>query len=311
MKKKAVVVVGATASGKTSLGIKIAKSFNGEIISADSMQIYKELSVSTAKPDAAEMQGIKHHLIDFVPVSETYSVSNFCKDAGECLDKIISEGKLPVIVGGTGLYIDSFLSNTLFLEDAVSQTLRDQLRHEYETHGIAKLYEELSSIDPDAARSIHPNNAVRVIRALEVYRTTGMTITRQKELSHKIESDIDPLFIGINYSDRDKLYERINLRVDLMAQNGLLEEAEVFFKLNPSKTAMNAIGCKELKPYFEGTDTIENCLDNLKRETRRYAKRQLTWFKRNQNINWFYADKISEEELFDRVFNLITEFTKG
>ena len=311
MKKKAIVVVGATASGKTALGVHIAKRFNGEVISADSMQIYKGMDIATAKPTTEEMDGIKHHLIDFIDVQSQYSVSNYCDDAKDVFDKIIENDKLPVIVGGTGLYIDSFLSNTKFLEAASSDNIRKELLLEAEKNGVESLYEQLKAIDPDAAKNIHPNNTVRVVRAIEIYRTTGKTLTEQNKLSHAVESDIDPLYIGINYADRENLYNRINLRVDLMLEAGLLEEAKDFFKMNPSKTAFNAIGYKELKPFIDGDLAFDVCVENLKRETRRYAKRQITWFKRNKNINWVYADKLSKEELLETVDNLINEYLGG
>lgn len=311
MKKKAIVVVGATASGKTALGVHIAKKFNGEVISADSMQIYKDMNIATAKPTTEEMDGVKHHLIDFVDVHQQYSVSNYCSDAKKVFDEISDLCKLPVIVGGTGLYIDSFLSNTKFLEEASSDSVRKDLLSEVERDGIESLYEQLKAIDPDAAEKIHPNNVVRVVRAMEIYRTTGKTLTEQNKMSHNVESDIAPLYIGINYSDREKLYDRINLRVDLMLEAGLLEEAKDFFESNPSKTAFNAIGYKELKPFLDGNLSFDVCVENLKRETRRYAKRQITWFKRNNKINWFFADKQSKEDLYKSVDDLINDYLGG
>ncbi len=311
LKKKAVVVVGATASGKTALGIHIAKKFGGEVISADSMQIYKNLSVSTAKPTIEEMCGVKHHLIDFLDVNEKYSVSSYCKDARLVFDELTEKNILPVIVGGTGLYIDSFLSNTHFFESASSDKVKTQLKEELSEKGVQAMYEELLKIDPVACEKIHPNNTVRVLRALEVYRTTGKTITEQTIESHNIEPDIEPLYIGISYYDRANLYARINKRVDIMLENGLLDEAKDFFAANPSQTAVNSIGCKEIKPYLDGTDSLSNCVENLKKETRRYAKRQITWFKRNEKINWFYADKMNSDELFASVDNLINEYLGG
>ncbi len=311
MKKKAIVVVGATASGKTALGVHIAKKFNGEVISADSMQIYKGMDIATAKPTVEEMDDVKHHLIDFVDVHEQYSVSAYCNDAKRVFDEILENGKIPVIVGGTGLYVDSFLSNTKFLESASSESVRQELLLEAEKNGTESLYEQLKEIDPIATENIHPNNLVRVVRALEIYKTTGKTLTEQNRLSHTTESDIEPLYIGINYSDREKLYERINLRVDLMLENGLLEEAKAFFASNPSKTAFNAIGYKELKPFIDGNVSFDVCVENLKRETRRYAKRQITWFKRNKNINWIYADLLSKEELNASVDDLIIKYLEG
>lgn len=309
MKKKTIVVVGPTASGKTALGIHICKKFNGEVISADSMQIYKGMSISTAKPSVEEQQGIPHHLIDFLDITEKYSVNSFCQDANIIFDKIHSNNKLPVIVGGTGLYIDSFLSNTTFLDNASSDAVKSRLKDELQENGIDYMYSRLKSIDPDAAEKIHPNNTIRVLRALEVYFSTGKTITEQARLSHEVESDIEPLYIGITYKDREKLYERINKRVDIMVETGLWDEAKYFFECNPSVTALNSIGCKELKPFFDGIKSKDECIEDLKRSTRRYAKRQLTWFRRNENINWVYPDET--DNYFDYIDGLINKFLVG
>lgn len=311
MKRKAVVVVGPTASGKTSLGVYIAKKFNGEVISADSMQIYKGMSVSTAKPTPDEMQGIKHHLIDFLDITEKYSVSDYCKDAKKCFDDICSRGKLPVIVGGTGLYIDSFLSNTQFLDNGSSDEIKKQLQTELLQFGPEYMFNLLKTVDSEAALKIHPNNTVRVLRALEVYRSTGCTITSQVENSHSVESDIHPLFIGITYSDREKLYSRINKRVDLMVENGLVNEAKNVFSGEISHTAFNSIGCKEIKPYLDGDKTLDECIEQLKLSTRRYAKRQLTWFRRNENINWVFPDNAKEYDFYNEVDVLINDFLVG
>ncbi len=311
MKKKAIVVVGPTASGKTSLGVYIAEKFGGEVISADSMQIYNGLSISTAKPTEAEMRGIKHHLIDFLDVTEQYSVSNYCKDARKCFDDIVFRGKIPVIVGGTGLYIDSFLTNTEFLEEATSPDIKDKLKAQLSEKGIEYMYNQLLEIDSKAAEKIHPNNTVRVLRALEVYYSTGKTISEQVELSHSSESDIEPLYIGISYNDRDKLYDRINRRVDIMVSEGLVEEAREFFSHEYSKTSFNSIGCKEIKPYIDGVSTLDECIEELKLSTRRYAKRQLTWFRRNQKINWIYPDTCTGEELYASVDEMIKKYMEG
>ncbi len=311
MSKKAIVVVGPTASGKTSLGIYISKKFSGEVISADSMQIYKGMSISTAKPTAEETEGVPHHLIDFLDITEKYSVSDYCRDAGKVFDDITERGKLPVIVGGTGLYIDSFLTNTKFMDDGFSQEIRDALQKEADEKGIEALYNELKKIDPVAAEKIHPNNKVRVLRALEVYRATGETITRQAELSRNEASDIEPLYIGITYSDREKLYDRINKRVDIMLENGLIEEAKAVFSSDYSVTAFNSIGCKEIKPYLDREKTLEECIDTLKKSTRHYAKRQLTWFKRNDKINWVYPDTVSKDDFYKNIDKLINDYLKG
>ena len=311
MSKKAIVVVGPTASGKTSLGVYICKKFGGEVISCDSMQIYKGMSISTAKPTPDETEGIKHHLIDFLPLNQSYSVSDYCSDAQKAFDDVFSRGKLPVFVGGTGLYIDSFLSNTKFLDNASSPEIRQALQNELNEKGIEMLYSELSSVDPDAASKIHPNNTKRVLRALEVYRATGLTISQQEALSHNEESEIEPLYIGITYKDRENLYNRINKRVDIMLENGLLDEAKTLFLSDASSTAVASIGCKEIKPYLDGEKTLDECVEKLKMSTRRYAKRQLTWFRRNENINWVYPDTFSQQELYDCVDKLIINYLEG
>ncbi|MBR0535189.1 MAG: tRNA (adenosine(37)-N6)-dimethylallyltransferase MiaA [Clostridia bacterium] len=311
MKKKAIVVIGPTASGKTSLGVYICKKFNGEVVSCDSMQIYKEMGISTAKPTPDEMDGIKHHLIDFLSVSEKYSVSDYCSDARKAFDAVVSGGKLPVFVGGTGLYIDSFLSNTKFLDDASSDDVRFALQKDLSEKGIDVLYSELLRVDPKAAEKIHKNNTKRVLRALEVYRSTGKTLSQQEELSHIEESDIEPLYIGITYKNRELLYERINRRVDLMVEAGLVEEARELYSLPYSETAVASIGCKEIKPFLDGEKILEECIDKLKQNTRNYAKRQLTWFRRNEKINWVYPDECSSEEIYKTVDKMIIDYLAG
>ena len=311
MGKKAIVVVGPTASGKTALGVYICKKFNGEVISCDSMQIYKGMDISTAKPTKEEMCGVKHHLIDFLPCNHTYNVSEYCEDARRAFDDVVSRGKLPVFVGGTGLYIDSFLSNTKFLDGAFSEDIRLGLQEELQKNGIDELYKELLSVDPKAAENIHPNNAKRVLRALEVYRATGKTLSEQNELSHSEESDIEPFYIGITYNNREKLYDRINKRVDIMMETGLLDEARSLFSGEYSDTAVASIGCKEMKPFLDGEKPLCECVDKLKQNTRHYAKRQLTWFRRNDKINWVYPDMCNEKELYENIDSLILEFLEG
>lgn len=311
-KTKVIVVVGPTASGKTALGIHLAKRFNGEVVSGDSMQIYESMDIATAKPTTEEMDGIKHHLIGFVKPTDEYSVASFCEDAKKAVNEITGKGKIPVIVGGTGLYIDSFINNITFFDNANSEKVRNELYKELEEYGIEKLYNELLSVDSEAAKKIHPNNEVRVIRALEIYRLTGETLTEQNKRSHDIESAYEPLYIGISYKDREKLYVRINKRVDIMLKNGLLEEAKEFYKTYASKTAVNAIGYKELKPFIDGEKTLEECLEKLKQSTRRYAKRQLTWFNRNEKINWVYPDTYKNtDELYNETERLVEKFLKG
>lgn len=311
-KTKIIVIVGPTASGKTALGVHVAKAIDGEVVSGDSMQIYESMDIATAKPTKEEMQGVKHHLIGFVSPEEEYSVAAFCTDAKKAVEEIKAKGKTPVLVGGTGLYIDSFINNTTFFETANSKEIREKLYKELNEFGIEKLYDELLKVDAEAAKKIHPNNEVRVIRALEIYRSTGETLTEQNNRSHINESEYEPLYIGISYKDREKLYERINKRVDLMLEAGLLEEAKDFFEKYPSQTAINAIGYKELKPYLDGEKTLEDCVSHLKQATRRYAKRQLTWFNRNEKINWIYPDSFDDNsQVLSLAENLVKKFMKG
>ncbi len=296
MKKKVIAVVGPTASGKTDIGIMLAREFNGEVVSADSMQIYKGMDIATAKPTKEEMQGIPHHLIDFLERDVSFSVADYVKLANKTTDDIISRGKLPVIVGGTGLYIDSLLENIKFSETKKDDEYCRSLEKIAEINGNQALHRMLSDIDPESALNIHPNNLVRVIRALEVYHTTGRTLSELRAESRLEESPYDSLIIGLNYSDRNILYDRINRRVDIMIQNGLVEESyNLYLECGKLKTASNAIGYKELVPYFENISLLDECIDKIKKETRHYAKRQLTWFRRNEKINWFMLDKYGEK----------------
>lgn len=301
---KVVSIVGPTASGKTKIAVKLAKKFDGEIVSADSMQIYKGMQIATAKPTFDETEGIKHHLIDFVSPDETYSVAMFVKDASNCIADINSRGKLPFIVGGTGLYVDSLLNNISFCEEQRDEKLSLELRKIYEEQGIDALLEMLSEFDIDSANRLKTErNPKRIIRAIEFYKTTGITITEQNEKSKLEKSPYSPIKIGLNYKDRAKLYERINKRVDLMLENGLVNEAKDVLSNKLSFTSIKAIGYKELLPYFNGEKTLDECVEKLKMETRRYAKRQITWFKRDLDINWLYADEYNsiEELLADAV----------
>lgn len=301
---KVISIVGPTASGKTNLAVKLAQKFNGEIVSADSMQIYKGMQIATAKPTFDETEGVKHHLIDFVSPDETYSVAMFVKDASKCIADIYSRGKLPFMVGGTGLYVDSLLNNITFSEEQRDEKLSLELRKIYEDQGIDTLLKMLSEFDIDSANRLKAErNPKRIIRAIEFYKTTGITITEQNEKSKLEKSPYSPVKIGINYKDRAKLYERINKRVDLMLENGLVNEAQDVLSSKLSFTSIKAIGYKELLPYFNGEKTLDECVEKLKMETRRYAKRQITWFKRDLDINWLYADKYNsfEELLADAV----------
>lgn len=299
-----VVVLGPTASGKTSLSIEIAEHFGGEIVSADSMQIYENMDIATAKPTADELSRVRHHLIGFVPAGESFSVARYKEKAIGAIDDILSRGKLPVVVGGTGLYIDTLIKNTEFFEYEESD-IRARLEDRCDKEGIEALYDELRNIDPVTAGKLHINDVKRIIRALEVYYSTGMTISKQEELSHKNESRYRFCLIGLNANDRQYLYDRINLRVDMMLKEGLVKEAESFFRSDISKTAAQAIGYKELRPYFDSLVTLEEAIEKLKMETRRYAKRQLTWFRRNPDIHWLNIDEYDKSGLTEKACDII------
>ena len=291
-KIKTVFIVGPTASGKTGLGISLAEKFSGEIVSADSMQIYKGIHIASAAPDIAEMRGIPHHLLEFLEPSVSYSVADYVKAARGVIADIEKRGNLPIAVGGTGLYISSLADNTEYTDEETDYALRKALENRFDQIGAEEMLKELSEFDPDTAARLHPNNRRRIIRAFEVYKTTGKTVTEQNELSRKGEEHIEPLLIGINYRDREKLYERINLRVDIMLKNGLLEEAKTALRENGG--AVQAIGHKELAGFLKGECTLNEAAEKLKRQTRRYAKRQLTWFNRDKRINWIYADETAD-----------------
>lgn len=301
-----VVVVGPTASGKTNLAVEFAKALDGEVVSADSMQIYKGMDIATAKPTKEEMCAIPHHLIDFADICETFSVAKYKELACKALDDIILRNKLPIIAGGTGLYVDAVINNTVFLDYEKSE-IRTKLEEECEKNGIESLIEKLKEIDGKTAERLHINDKKRIIRALEVYYSTGKTISQQNEESHKKSAKYNFCIIGLNAHDRKFLYDRINKRVDVMLNQGLIEEAKQFFAVNVSNTAKQAIGYKELKPYFDGEMTLDEAVSNLKMETRRYAKRQLTWFRRNKDINWLYIDE--GKDLVKESLEIINRFT--
>ena len=292
-----LAVVGPTASGKTAIGVDLAQRFGGEVVSADSMQIYRFLSVSTARPTEEEMQGVPHHLVGFLDPDESYSVARYLEDARRVIQEIVSRGKLPILVGGTGLYVSSLLDGIRFAEEEQDPALRERLCREAETLGNEAMLSRLRAIDPAYAETMHPNNLGRILRALELYETTGITMTEQRRRSRETPSEFSPVMIGLDYRDRQKLYDRIDRRVTLMARDGLVEEARAFYARWPDPgTAAQAIGCKELLPYLRGEGSLEDCLDRLRMETRRYAKRQRTWFRRDARIRWFYPDEYADSE---------------
>ncbi len=306
---RVIVIVGPTASGKTNLSIELAKRMNGEIISADSMQIYKYMDIGTAKPTKEEMQDISHYLIDEVLPNEDFNVVRFKELAEKYIDNILEKGKQPIVAGGTGLYISSLINNINFSESESDWELREALKKEAEEFGPEYLHKKLQEVDPNSALSIHPNNIKRVIRALEVYYQTQKPISYHNEMSRSIPPKYQFVLVGLNM-DRQVLYERINKRVDIMIQNGLVDEVKGLVDLGyaDSIISMQGIGYKEILEFLRNNITLEQAIDNIKQGTRRYAKRQITWFKRIHGINWFNVDNCGNNI---NVINEIYEYAKG
>jgi len=292
-----IVIFGPTASGKTRLSIELAKRIGGEIISADSMQIYKFMDIGTAKPTKDEMDGIKHYMIDEVYPDEEFSVAKFKKLALKYIEEIISKGKIPIIVGGTGLYINSLIYNIDFSEVETDWNLRKKLKKEADEKGNAYLHDKLKAIDPEAAEKIHENDVKRIIRAIEVYELTGKTISYLQKISRLKPPEYNYIKFGLTM-DRAKLYDRINKRVDIMMENGLVNEVEKLVELGYDKNAiaMQGLGYKEILAYIRGECSMDEAVEILKRETRRYAKRQITWFKRIEDVNWIDMDRFSNDD---------------
>ncbi|MDO4459427.1 MAG: tRNA (adenosine(37)-N6)-dimethylallyltransferase MiaA [Clostridia bacterium] len=305
MKKKPLIaVVGPTASGKTKLAIDIARKYGGEIVSCDSMQIYKGMKIGTAQPTEDELRLVPHHLIAFLDPEISFSVSDYVDIAKKEIEKLYAECKVPVLAGGTGLYARSLIYGANFTENSGDEKVRAELEARAESEGVEVLYRELHNLDPQAAELIHVNNEKRVIRALEYCLVTGEKFSEQSRLAE--ESEYDFIMIGLNYRDRDRLYERINLRVDIMMEDGLAEEAKVYYDKKDKGTSAQAIGYKELFPYFDGKLSLEEAVENIKLSTRHYAKRQLTWFRKERKISWLYPDDYSSyEELFESACKLI------
>ena len=285
MKIPLIVVAGATASGKTSLAINIAKEFNGEVVSCDSMQIYKYMDIGTAKPTVSEMDGVPHHLIDIITPDVNFSVAEYTKLAHEAILDITKRGKIPILAGGTGLYMNSVVNDVEFEESEENPTLRKELSEFAEKNGAEALHKILQDIDPVSAENIHANNIKRVIRAIEVFRTTGERLSDHNEKSKEIESRYKPVMMEILW-DREALYERINKRVDIMIEQGLEEETRKLYNMGYTKnlTSMQGIGYKEMFEYFDGVWSFEEAVLKIKQYSRNYAKRQNTWFKRDDRI---------------------------
>lgn len=295
MKEKVIVIVGPTAVGKTKLSIDIAKKFNGEIISGDSMQIYKGMDIGTDKISAKTMANIRHYMIDIVKPSESYSVAQFQERVRFHLKQINDNNKLPVIAGGSGLYIDAILHDYNFKNRKRDEILTKELEQIYKSEGIEPLYKELQRVDKEQADKIHPNNVRRVIRALEMYKTTGQTMSEIHK-SQKQTSIFNYKMIGLEMN-REILYNQINRRIDFMVEKGLVEEVQMIVnKFGIDAPSLNAIGYKEIIPYLEGENTLENCINLLKKNTRNYAKRQMTWFKNKMNVQWYQLDRQTYEQ---------------
>lgn len=305
-KPKVIVICGPTASGKTALSIKLAKEINGEIVSADSMQIYEDMDIGTAKPTVQEMEGIQHYLIGSVSPTVRYSVANFKKDATNCIEEIIRKGKTPIIVGGTGLYVDSLVNGINYDDYEVDLQYRNELEKIAEENGLEKVYNMAKKIDEQAMEKISINDKKRIFRVLEIFHSTGKTKTEQEIESKKLENPYNFIVFGIDM-EREKLYERINKRVDIMINNGLIDEVKkLISKYKELPTAIQGLGYKEVVTYLNNEITFEEMVEKIKLETRHYAKRQLTWFRRNKQIIW-----INGLDSIQNNINIILEGVNG
>ncbi len=302
--QKIAVITGPTATGKTALGVALAKELDGEIVSADSMQVYRRMDIGTAKVTLEEMQGVPHHMLDVAEPYENYSVARYVNQADVCVQDILKRGKLPIIVGGTGLYIDSLIAGRDFGEDSSDEALRLELSARYDSVGGEKMLEELGAFDPERAKKLYPSDKNRIVRALEVYYTSGKTITQHDDETRKLPPRYDAAEIALSFEDRADLYARIDKRAELMADSGLFDEVRALLKSGvPEKcTAMQAIGYKEAAMALRGEISENEALEIIKRESRRYAKRQLTWLRRKENIGWILW-KIAPDFDFGRQFS--------
>ena len=305
-----ICIAGPTASGKTALAVELAKITNGEVVSCDSMQVYKRMDIGTAKPTAEEMQGIVHHMIDVAEPDEDFSVSRYCEMAAPIVDDIVARGKTAIIAGGTGLYMDSLIRGNTFAPFP-STGVRERLEAQAEEQGMEAMLSWLQSIDPDAAARLHLSDRKRILRALEVFLETGETITEHNRKTQAIPPKYSPLWLGLDFAERSELYRRIDLRVGIMLQQGLVEEIQNLLNSGiPTKcTAMQAIGYKEFVAALNGQGSIEEAADEVRKSSRHYAKRQLTWFRRNQNIHWLTRNSGEDsEEILQRARRFIRDF---
>jgi len=295
-KPQLIVICGPTATGKTNLSVKLAKLLRGEVISADSMQIYKNLNIGTAKITTAEAGGVPHHLIDIIEPNVSYSVAEYIIQAQNTVEEVHKRGYLPILCGGTGLYISSFINGVSFTKEKIDSHIKQRLNQELLELGTETMHAKLKNIDPTYANTLHHNNSTRVLRALEVFEQTGIRMSDHLLTSIPQEKPYDEIVFFLNYRDRNLLYTNINKRVELMLENGILEEAKyVFENRNSFRTASNAIGYKEFFPYLKGEDTLISCVEKLKQATRHYAKRQITWFQSMKDTHIIYVD---EEDAF-------------
>lgn len=293
MAQRVICVVGPTASGKTKMGVALAKRFNGEVVSVDSMQIYRGMAIGTAAPTSAEMEGVPHHMIGVADPAESWSVSRFTEAADRCVQDILSRGKLPVLVGGTGLYLDALVRGNTFAAGQQGGAVRQELQERLAQEGAAALLAELAAVDPEAAARLHLRDEKRILRALEVYRETGETISEHDRKSRETPDRYDALYIGLSFRDRQDLRDRIDRRVDAMVAQGLLDEVRRLLGsgLPRDATALQAIGFKQFLAVADGTSTEAEAVEEVKLRSRQYAKRQLTWLRRNPDIHWILWEK--------------------
>ena len=305
-----ICIAGPTASGKTALDATLAKELNGEVVSCDSMQVYKHMDIGTAKPTLEEMQGIPHHMIDVAEPWEDFSVSRYCEMAAPIVDDIISRGKTAVIAGGTGLYMDALIRGNAFAPFPATG-VRERLEAQADAEGMEAMLSRLRAVDPDAARRLHLSDRKRILRALEVYLETGETITEHNRKTQAVPPRYSPLWLGLDFTEREELYRRIDLRVGLMLQQGLVEEIRGLLAdgIPERATAMQAIGYKEFVDALDGRCTIEEAANQVRQSSRRYAKRQLTWFRRNKAIHWLIRDTgDTGREILENARRIVSDF---